>query len=226
MALFPFFRDMQGKDVMIIGGGKHALEKIERVLPYGPHVQVIAETFMPEIEILAKEHDEVELLYRSFADSDLDRFPFCVIAAGDDRAENRRISVLCKEHRILVNVVDDQEYCDFVFPSLISKGSLSIGICTNGASPSTGVLLKRKVEAQIPEHVEEILDWLQEKRPAITEAIPAKKQRFAFYYKLSEMCMDMDRPLTEKEFAAMLQDEQEADGPMAIGNPPAESQCN
>lgn len=34
----------------------------------------------------------------------------------------------------------DKGYCNFIFPSLIIRGNLSIGICTNGASPSTGVL--------------------------------------------------------------------------------------
>ena len=61
------------------------------------------------------------------------------------REENHTIAEWCRKRKILVNVVDDQEYCDFIFPSLIAHGNLSIGICTNGASPATGVLLKRKL---------------------------------------------------------------------------------
>ena len=79
-----------------------------------------------------------------------------------------------------------------------------MGICTNGASPSTGVLLKKKIESQIPDHIEEILDFLQEKRSDIKDAIPDKKKRFAFYYKLSEICMEEDRALTEEEFEELL----------------------
>lgn len=197
--------------MFIIGGGKHALEKIERLLPYDPCIRVMASEFMAAIEELAREiagktdcGTEIQLVYREFQDEDLDELPFCVIAAGDDQTENRRISGLCRERRIPVNVVDDQEYCDFIFPSLIAKGNLSVGICTGGASPSTGVLLKRKIEAQIPENMEEILDWLQKKRPMIMESISDKKQRFSFYYKLSEICMNMDRPLAEEEFAELL----------------------
>ena len=187
MALFPFFVNIEGAEGLVIGTGKHAQEKIERLKPYGPNLSVIPEG--------------------KFKESDLESVPAFVIAAGDDREENHRISALCRQRRIPVNVVDDQEYCDFIFPSLIAHGNLSIGICTNGASPATGVLLKRRMEEQIPDNIEEILDFLQEKRPVIAQALTSKKQRFAFYYQLSEICMSMNRSLTEKEFDELLQKE-------------------
>ncbi|MBO5159896.1 MAG: bifunctional precorrin-2 dehydrogenase/sirohydrochlorin ferrochelatase [Lachnospiraceae bacterium] len=184
MALFPFFMNIEGKAGLIIGSGKHAQEKIERLAPYGPELTVIEE--------------------KNFKESDLDSLPAFVIVAGEDKNQNHRIAELCRAKRILVNVVDDQEYCDFIFPSLISHGNLSVGICTNGASPATGVLLKRKIESQIPENIEEILDFLQKKRPAIAQALNNKKQRFAFYYQLSEICMANDRALSEEEFTELL----------------------
>lgn len=203
MALFPFFMNIEGANGLIIGGGKHALEKIERLKPYGPNLHVIASEVREEI--LAD--PELTISVRAFEEDDLTPEPAFVVVAGDDAEENHRISALCRERRILVNVVDDQEYCDFIFPSLIAHGNLSIGICTNGASPSTGVLLKRKMQAQIPEHIEEILDFLQSKRPEIMAAFPNKKQRFAFYYQLSELCMEEDRGLEEEEFRGLIQAE-------------------
>lgn len=203
MTLFPFFMNIEGAKAILTGGGKHALEKIERLKPYGPKLHVIAPEFLQEIE----ENPELELSYRNFEESDLDSMPAFVIVAGEDAEENHKIAALCRARRILVNVVDDQEYCDFIFPSLIAHGSLSVGICTNGASPSTGVLLKRKIQQQIPDNIEEILDFLQQKRSQIMDAIPNKKQRFAFYYTLSEICMAKNRSLTEEEFINLLEKE-------------------
>ena len=200
MTLFPFFINIEGAYGLITGGGKHALEKIQRLKPYGPKLRVISGEFLPEIEA----DRELELVHRDFEESDLDSLPAFVIAAGHDAQENHKIAALCRERRIPVNVVDDLEYCDFVFPSLIAHGNLSVGICTNGASPATGVLLKRKIEEQIPDNIEAILDFLQEKRPVIAKVLTNKKQRFAFYYKLSEICMSMDRPLTGSEFQNLL----------------------
>ena len=184
MALFPFFVNIEGKEGLIIGTGKHAQEKIERLMPFKPKLRVI-----PEGE---------------FSEKDLDTLPAFVIAAGEDVEENHRIAEICREKRILVNVVDDQEYCDFIFPSLIQHGNLTVGICTNGASPATGVLLKRKFEEQIPDNMEEILDFLQKVRPEIARTLTDKKQRFKFYYKLSQICMEENRALTEEEFRGCL----------------------
>ena len=72
------------------------------------------------------------------------------------------------------------------------------------ASPASGVLLKRKFEEQIPDNMEEILDFLQKVRPEISRTLTDKKQRFKFYYKLSEICMEQNRALTEEEFRRQL----------------------
>jgi len=184
MALFPFFRDIKDKTVVVTGTGKEAKSKCEKLAPYGAKIVRLAERDWGHI-------------------TELD--PLCVIAAGEDRELNRKIALWCRANQILVNTVDDPEYCDFVFPSLITRGNLSVGISTGGASPSAGMLLKRKMEEQIPEHMEEILDWLQEVRPVITEAVSDKKQRFFLFRRMSEMCMALDRPLEEKELADLLE---------------------
>ena len=184
MALFPFFVNIEEKEGLVIGTGKHAQEKIERLAPFAPKLRIIPEG--------------------QFSEKDLEPIPAFVIAAGEDTEENHYIAELCREKRILVNVVDDQEYCDFVFPSLITHGNLTVGVCTNGASPATGVLLKQKFEEQIPDDIEEILEFLQSVRPEISKTLTEKKQRFKFYYKLSKMCMDENRTLTEEEFRRCL----------------------
>ena len=191
MALFPFFRDIKDKTVMVVGSGKEAESKCAKLAPYGAKI-----VRMTEDEFLGNRGTAAQLA---------DIAPVCIIAAGEDREINRRIAVMCRERGILVNTVDDPEYCDFVFPSLISRGNLSVGICTGGASPSIGMLLKQKVEEQIPEHMEEILDWLQEVRPVIAESVPDKKQRFLLFHRMAEMCMDLGRPMTEKELADLLE---------------------
>uniref|UniRef100_UPI00405740E8 precorrin-2 dehydrogenase/sirohydrochlorin ferrochelatase family protein n=1 Tax=Agathobacter sp. TaxID=2021311 RepID=UPI00405740E8 len=211
MALFPFFVDIEGKTGIIIGGGRHALEKIQRIYPFKPYLIVFSDDFILEIQQLAKESKQMEheivLVHRMFQDSDLEIEPYFVIVAGDLQEENRRISALCQARKILVNVVDDQLACEFVFPSLISRGNLSVGISTNGASPAIGMQLKKQTEALLPDKIEEILDWLQSKRPYIMEHVPDKKQRFQLFHKLAEICMEENRILTEEECALLIGDE-------------------
>ena len=42
MGYFPFFMDIAGKNGMIVGGGKVAARKVEKLLSFDPHLTVIA----------------------------------------------------------------------------------------------------------------------------------------------------------------------------------------
>lgn len=203
MALFPFFMDIKDKTALLIGGGTHALEKIEKLRPFGVRLHVIAAEACEEIQA----DNTILLSRREFQESDLTDDLAFVIAASDDTELNHHISLLCRKKRILVNVVDDQPYCQFIFPSLVTRGNLSVGICTSGASPAVGVRLRKQVEELLPDQTEEILDWLAGKRPYIAEHIKNGKKRFAFYHKLAGICMDENRILSEEEFIELIKKE-------------------
>ena len=94
---------------------------------------------------------------RPFVPEDIEGCAF-VIAATDDRELNHRISALCQEKGILVNVVDDKDYCGFLFPSLVKEGKLTAGISTAGASPQIAAELRSRMARELPNQMEEILD--------------------------------------------------------------------
>lgn len=172
MAYFPIFQDLEDQPVLIVGGGAVALRKAEKLLPYGPRLTVIAPRMTPELEALP-----VTRQYRTFSDSDLGGNWMLVIAATNDRTVNRRVSELSAQNGIPVNVVDDPELCTFLFPSLVKKGSLSVGISTGGSSPSAAVWLRTALESQIPEHFEELLDLLQSQRQNVKASGIPERQR-------------------------------------------------
>ena len=134
MAYFPFFVELAGASGLVAGGGKVALRKVEKLLPYGPRLTVIA----PRIDEKILAMPGVVCLRRAFEPADLEGKDFAVAAAGD-REVNHWISRLCRERKIPVNVVDDKEASSFLFPSLIKRGELSVGISTGGSSPSAAI---------------------------------------------------------------------------------------
>lgn len=214
MGYFPFFMELKGKRGLIVGGGIVAERKVRKLLPYEPELLVVA----PEIdggirklseevkEKRTKQEDTPELILseRAFEDADLEKMDF-VIAATSDEALNTRIAKLCEEKHILVNVVDDKEKCGFLFPSLIREGKLSIGISTEGASPRVATTFRTRLSADIPERMEEILDYLEKIRPFAKMAIEDDKKRAAFLMELADMCMEKGRPLTEAECEILLE---------------------
>lgn len=190
MAYFPFFVDLSGRRGLIAGGGAVALRKAEALLPYGPRLTVAA----PELrgEFLALEG--VEALRRPFEEGDLEGCDFAV-AATDDRAVNRRVAELCGERRIPVNVADSPAESTFLFPALLRRGALSVGVSSSSASPAAAAVLRDRFARALPENVEEILRYLEELRKALPEGAARRRLLAA----LAAECMELGRPLTGEE---------------------------
>ena len=194
MAYFPFFIDIAGADGLVVGGGTVALRKVEKLLPYSPRLTVVAPDIRPELE----EIPGLTILHRAAQPQDLEGRAF-VIAATGDRAVNAQLSRLCRERNIPVNVVDNKQESSFLFPCLIKRGSLSVGISTGGDSPSAAIYWKERFAALIPGQMEEILDYLAWERLAVKETVPQLKQREAILKALFSACMERCRPLTPEE---------------------------
>lgn len=215
MSYFPFFVDLSDKEGLIVGGGAVALRKIEKLLPYGPKLTVAALEFAEEIE----EMEGIRVLRRAFS-PDMLEGKYFVIAAADDRELNRRISRLCGERGILVNVVDDRDECGFIFPSLVKRGRLSVGISTEGASPSGAVWVRKRLEKEIPENFDRILEFLDGKRAAVKSEIQEEKRRSRFFAELFDKCVKMGRGLTDEEFWGLLREEAGGKNGPEIGTEP------
>lgn len=164
MSYFPFFMELKGKEGLVIGGGTVALRKVEKLLPYGAKLTVIAPKILPEIQKM----EEITCMEIPFIPIALEGKAF-VIAASDDLRVNREAAELCRERGILVNVVDCKEECSFLFPSLVKRGELSIGISTGGASPSAAVYVKEQIERILPEDFDALLEELAALRPRVME---------------------------------------------------------
>lgn len=120
MAYFPFFVEMNGQRGLVAGGGTVALRKVEKLLPYGTQLTIAAPEISPALQALAAEND-LPVWQKKAAPEMVDGFDF-VIAATDDPETNHALAARCREQKIPVNVVDDKDYCNFLFPSLVQSG--------------------------------------------------------------------------------------------------------
>lgn len=204
MAYFPFFVDLAGADGLIVGGGRVALRKVEKLLPYAPRLTVVAPDILPELEQVRG----LTLCRRAFVPQDTRGRAFVIAAAGD-RGLNHQVSRLCRAENIPVNVVDDREESSFLFPCLIKRGNLSVGISTGGDSPSAAIYFKEQFGALIPGNMEEILDYLAHERQLVKETVPRLSRREAILKALFAACMERGRPLTQGERTQIFR-EQEA----------------
>src|ERR1700761_1941203 len=160
--LFPVFVKLERLRLLVVGGGKVGLEKLQTVLQNSPatSVTLVAPEISEPVRELAAAHANVRLLERAYHHSDLE-YADIVIVAVNDRKVSETVARETKELGLLVNVADTPELCDFYLSSIVRQGSLKIAISTNGKSPTIAKRLKEEIGAMIPEEMESVLDNMQ-----------------------------------------------------------------
>lgn len=201
MGYFPFFIDIENKKCVIVGGGNVALRKLEKLLPFNPKITVIA----PEICDEIKENNKVNILQRNFADSDIEN-AFMVISATDDNSLNAHIFELCQKNNILINTVDNKEKCGFIFPALVKKENLTVGISTSGKSPIYAKFLRKKIESSIDEKCDETIDILNKYRNLIKSEINSEENRKKAFERILALCLENGNNIYEKEIKNIVED--------------------
>ena len=121
MDYLPLFAAIKEKPVLVVGTGEIADRKIAFLQRAGAQVRVVAEADFDESQI-----DSVVL----------------VIAATEDRDLNRRVSDAAQARYRLVNVVDDQPLCSFIFPSIVDRSPLLVAISSGGTAPVLARVLR------------------------------------------------------------------------------------
>ncbi|MCR9082534.1 MAG: bifunctional precorrin-2 dehydrogenase/sirohydrochlorin ferrochelatase [Cyclobacteriaceae bacterium] len=166
--LYPIFLKVHELNVLLIGGGFVATEKLEFLLKSSPEAQVtvVSKFFRPEFLELAEEKETVTLIEDAYHEKYLGG-KHIVIAATDDKAVNLQIRNEAKERFLLVNVADTPELCDFYLGGIVTKGNLKIAISTNGKSPTTAKRLRQLLEEVLPEEIDDLLDNLNAYRDTL-----------------------------------------------------------
>ena len=103
------------------------------------------------------------------------------------------------EKNILVNVVDDKDKCGFIFPSIVKKGKITASFSTEGASPHIAATLRKKIEGEIPDNMEEILEFLTDIRVVAKNQIHDNEKRSAFLKNIADVCFEQNRIFTKEE---------------------------
>ncbi len=143
---YPIFIDIEGAEVLVVGGGTVALRKTETLLDHGARVNVITTRLHPELEVMLSE-GKIRLLGSKFDPSHLDGMRL-VIAATDDKETNRMVSAAARERELPVNAVDQPSDCTFIVPAVVHRGALTIAVSTSGNSPALASKIRKRLEGE------------------------------------------------------------------------------
>ena len=176
--LFPVFLKLGKLHTVLIGAGNVGLEKLTAIVTNSPEarVTIIGQSILPEVHALTADYKRVKIIQKSFTDTDLDNADI-VIAATNDSELNNYIRQSAHDRKLLINVADKPELCDFYLSSIVQKGDLKIAISTNGKSPTIAKRLKEVLNEALPEELDITLQQMNDLRNSLTGDFASKVKK-------------------------------------------------
>ncbi len=165
--LYPIFLKTDCINLLIVGGGYVALEKLTFLLKSSPHsnVSLVSIDYIPEVIDFIKRND-FKYVQREYASDDLEGIDV-VIGATDDPVVNEQIYRDAKKQHVLVNIADNPPLCDFYMGGIVTKGNVKVAISTNGKSPTLAKRLRQFFEDAIPDNINVLAENLNTYRKSI-----------------------------------------------------------
>jgi len=175
-SLFPMFVKLDGRQVLVVGAGQIGEPKIRGLLPTGAKIRVVAHKASEAVREWARV-GQIVLEERDFLLSDLDKV-FLVVVATSSRDLNEFVFGEARSRRILCNVVDVPEQCDFYYPAVVQRGDLQIAISTSGQSPSLAQKIRQQLERQFgPGYAQWVAELGETRRKVLASHLDSERKR-------------------------------------------------
>jgi precorrin-2 dehydrogenase/sirohydrochlorin ferrochelatase len=165
MRYYPVFLKLRGKKALVVGGGQVAERKVETLLACGASVAIVSKDLTTRLQALVRDK-RVGWPAKEFTEIHLEGV-FLVIAATDDAALNHRVSNAARARGQLINAVDQPEDCDFIVPSIVRRGDLTVAISTSGKSPALAKEIRKELEIRFGIEYEALLNMMGRLREEI-----------------------------------------------------------
>ncbi|AIE84330.1 siroheme synthase CysG [Fimbriimonas ginsengisoli] len=186
----PVYLDLNDRQVLIVGGGSIALEKLNSLLPAsGARITVISPEAREEIRSW---HREGKLVWesRTFHPDDIEP-AYMVIAATDDPDLNEWVYRCGNDRQRLTNSVDDPANCNFIMAALTRQGPMQVAVSSAGCSPALAQRVRNRIVSEIlTEDLGELAEFLGDRRAEVKRRLPGYKVRQAFW----ERVLDSEIP--------------------------------
>ena len=187
MSLFPIFVKLEGRLVVVIGGGAVAEQKIRGVLGAGARVRLVSPSVTAQIAEWVR-FGKIDWLPKEFEPGDLEG-AFLAIAATTSSRLNGEVFHATEQRGILCNAVDDIEHCHFYYGAVVQRGDLQIAISTNGRSPALAQRLRKEMEEQFGPEYEVWLQWLGAARDSLQASGPSSDATKKLLHELASRAM-------------------------------------
>jgi uroporphyrin-III C-methyltransferase/precorrin-2 dehydrogenase/sirohydrochlorin ferrochelatase len=157
MDFLPLFHNLNGKRVIVIGGGEIALRKVRLVAEASALITIVAKEYCADLVDIRDSNAKkgihnLELITAPYQQQYIENYPdaVLVIAATNDPELNREVSNHAQQAHMLSNVVDDPSYSTVIFPSIVDRSPIQIAISSGGDAPVLVRLIRTQLESLFP----------------------------------------------------------------------------
>ncbi len=182
---YPLFLDVTGKECLVVGGGSVAERKALMLLKFNASVTVVSPKVTKKLADLA-DRGVLRVRTRKYRRSDLDNAAV-VFACTDDRDTNGAVREDAAKKGVLINVVDKPKECDFIVPSIIRKGDVTIAISTSGTLPMASRKIRQAIERTVTKDYVSYTRIVGALRRHLIDTVPDPLRRKAIMKKISAM---------------------------------------
>jgi precorrin-2 dehydrogenase / sirohydrochlorin ferrochelatase len=177
---YPIMLDVRGRLVIVVGGDDVAAQKARSLADCGAQVTLLAESLCPEAQELIQQ-GHARYRQKTYEPGDL-AGAYLVFAAVTHQPE--LVDAIWRESRergLLLNIVDVPAKCDFIMPSILRQGQLTIAVSTEGASPSLAKRIRQQLEESFPPAYDLYLRLAATARSYLRDHQVTYDQRDAFF---------------------------------------------
>ena len=179
MTTLPLALKLANQPCLVVGGGEVAHRKIDTLLVGEATIEVVATSVVRDVRERCASAG-IPIRNRPFEENDVVG-RLLVVAATGDAAVNRAVQQACVKHHVLVNCVDDPEHSTALFPAIVNRGPVTVGISTGGTSPTLARRLRERIEALLPDSVGPLATYLGRRRERIKALLADTRSRQKFW---------------------------------------------
>lgn len=184
MDYLPIFIDLKEQHCLVVGGGEIAARKAALLLKAQASVTLIAPEIAEASRQLLSDNNhagKINWITASFSADYLDDAQALIIAATDDQQVNLAVYQAAKARKILVNVADQPEMCDFILPSVLDRSPIVVAISSGGKSPILARQLRARLETLIPPAYSKLGQLAGKYRQRVKDKFSQLSQRRRFW---------------------------------------------
>jgi siroheme synthase-like protein len=159
---YPVFLDLDGRDVLVVGSGAVADEKVDGLRAAGARVSVVEAHAFAEADVAGK----------------------ALVVAATDEAAGARVAAAARRANVFCNVADVPSRCSFILPAIHREGPITVAVSTGGASPALAQWIRGRVAELVgPEHAR-LAERLRALRPWAKANLPTYAERRDYFQRI------------------------------------------